>query len=92
MSSRSIRGFAESLLCVFSYGTIMDSRRGFVDIVKLPSVFIVSLITYSGSASQNVLHMKLLISNLHSSVLSHHRLLVKHVFIRYYSASPRVEV
>ena len=47
----------------FHSGTVMDSSRGFVDIVKLSLVIILSLITYIGSASQHVLYMKLLISN-----------------------------
>ena len=43
----------------FHYGTIMNSSIVFVDIVKLSFVFIVSLVTYSGSVIQNVLYMKL---------------------------------
>ena len=57
----------DSRLCQVYYayfhsGTVMDSSRGFVDIVKLSFVIILSLITYIGSASQHVLYMKLLIS------------------------------
>ena len=68
----------------------MDSNKGFVDIVKLTFVFIVSLVTCIGSAGQHVLYRKLFISNLHNSLLAHHRLLVKHVFKWYLSASPRL--
>ena len=40
----------------------MDPSKGLVDIVKVSSVFIVSLVTCFGLASEHVLHMKFLIT------------------------------
>ena len=84
-----IRGFVESLLCIFSKHQF---HRGFLDIVKLSYEFIVSLFTCICSASQHVLCMMIFMSHLHNSLLSDHQLVVKHVFIGYSSVSPRVGV
>ena len=69
----------------FHSRTVIDSIRGFVDIVKSSFVFIVSLFTCIGSTSRHVLYMKILY--LQNTLLSHHRSLVKNVFILLLSAS-----
>ena len=48
------RGFAESLFYIFHSGTFIDLVKGFLEMVKLSSVFIVSLVTCIDSSSQHI--------------------------------------